>query len=66
MRPEILLASASWDRINLFGFEIHVSVLIGVVYLVSVYLFAVGPAREKYGWSSEPVSRWGRSSSSWP
>jgi len=56
--PEIPLASASWDRFTLFGFEIHVSVLIGVVYLAAAYLFAVGPAREKYGWHREPVSRW--------
>ena len=29
--PTILLASASWDRFTLLGFEVHVSVLIGVV-----------------------------------
>jgi len=60
--PDILLASASWDRLTLLGFEIHLSVLIGVVYLASVYLFAVGPAREKYGWWPEPVSRWRKTS----
>ena len=60
--PEILLASASWDRLSLLGFEIHVSVLIGVVYLASIYLFAVGPAREKYGWWPEAVSRWRKAS----
>ncbi len=59
---EILLASASWDRLTLLGFEIHVSVLIGVVYLASAYLFAVGPAREKYGWWPEVVSPWRKAS----
>jgi len=62
LQPEILLASASWDRFTLLGFEIHVSVLIGVVYLASIYLFAVGPAREKYGWHAEPVSPWRKAS----
>jgi putative membrane protein len=58
LQPTILLASASWDRMDLWGFEVHVSVLVGTVYLAAVYLFAVGPAREKYGWSDEPVSVW--------
>ena len=61
-RPEILFASVSWDRLDLFGFEIHLSVLIGVVYLASIYLFAVGPAREKYGWHAEAVSPWRKAS----
>jgi putative membrane protein len=59
---ELFLASASWDRLTLFGFEIHLSVLIGVVYLASTYLFAVGRAREKYGWWPEPVSPWRKAS----
>jgi putative membrane protein len=59
---QVLLASASWDRLDLFGFEVHVSVLIGVVYLASAYLFSVGPAREKYGWSEEPASVWRKAS----
>lgn len=58
LQPTILLASTSWDRMDLWGFEVHVSVLVGTVYLAAVYLFAVGPAREKYGWSDEPVSVW--------
>jgi putative membrane protein len=62
LQPEILLASASWDRFTLLGFEIHLSVLIGVVYLASIYLFAVGPAREKYGWATEVVSPWRKAS----
>ncbi|MFC1575165.1 cytochrome c oxidase assembly protein [Gemmatimonadota bacterium] len=61
-QPEILLASASWDRLNILGFEIHVSVLIGVVYLAAIYLFAVGPAREKYGWRDQAVSGWRKAS----
>ena len=62
LHPEILLASASWDRFTLLGFEVHVSVLIGVVYLAAMYLFAVGSAREKYGWWPEVVSRWRKAS----
>jgi putative membrane protein len=60
--PEVLLASASWDRFSLWGFEIHVSVLIGTVYLAAVYLFAVGAAREKYGWAPEGPSTWRKTS----
>jgi len=62
LHPGVLLASASWDRLTLWGFEIHASVLIGVVYLAAIYLFAIGPAREKYRWAPEPVSRWRRAS----
>ncbi len=60
--PVFLLASASWDRLTLFGFEIHVSVLIGTVYLAAAYLFAIGPARGKYGWREDPVSPWRKGS----
>jgi putative membrane protein len=56
------LASAGWDRLELFGFEIHLSVLIGVVYLAAGYLFAVGPAREKYRWWPRPASSWRKAS----
>jgi len=58
LEPAVLLASASWDRLVLWGFEIHVSVLIGTVYLAAAYLFAVGPARERYGWHPDPVPVW--------
>ena len=58
IQPAVLLASASWDRFALWGFEIHVSVLIGTAYLAAAYLFAVGAARVKYGWWKEPVSPW--------
>lgn len=58
----ILLASAGWDRLALLGFEIQVSVLIGTVYLAAAYLFAVGPARERYSWHPEPVSSWRKGS----
>jgi putative membrane protein len=60
--PTLLLASASWDRLTVFGFEIHVSVLIGVAYLAAAYHFTVGPAREKYGWWPWAVSPWRRAS----
>jgi putative membrane protein len=56
--PTLLLASASWDRFDVFGFEVHVTVLIGLSYLAAAYLFAVGPAREKYSWWPDPVSPW--------
>ena len=63
LHPVVLLASASWDRLTLWGFEVHVSVLIGTVYLAAIYLFAIGPAREKYRWWPDPTSRWRRVSS---
>ncbi len=56
-KTQLLLASASWDRLTIFGFEIHVSVLIGTVYLAAAYLFAIGPARARYGWDGD-VSPW--------
>ncbi len=59
---ELLLASASWDRLTILGFEIHVSVLVGTVYLAAAYLFAIGPARKKYGWRVDPVSPWRQAS----
>jgi putative membrane protein len=62
LQPAILLASASWDRMDLWGFEVHVSVLMGTVYLAAAYLFAVGPAREKYGWHGEAASPWRKAS----
>ncbi|MGW8265702.1 MAG: cytochrome c oxidase assembly protein [Longimicrobiales bacterium] len=62
LKPMVLLASASWDRFSLGGFEVHVSVLIGTVYLAAAYLFAVGRAREKYGWDPDPVSPWRKAS----
>jgi putative membrane protein len=62
IQPTLLLASASWDRLTVLGFEIHVSVLIGTAYLAAVYLFAVGAAREKYGWWPEPPSMWRKAS----
>ena len=58
----VLLASAGWDRFTLWGFEVHVSVLIGTVYLAALYLFSVGPAREKYGWWPERASAWRKTS----
>jgi putative membrane protein len=62
INPGVLLASASWDRFDLWGFEIHVSVLVGTVYLAAAYLFAVGPAREKYGWWPGTVPAWRKAS----
>jgi putative membrane protein len=62
LQESALLASASWDRFDLWGFEVHVSVLVGTLYLATIYLFAVGPAREKYGWHGEGVSPWRKAS----
>ncbi|MGM0669040.1 MAG: hypothetical protein ACQET1_04925, partial [Gemmatimonadota bacterium] len=62
LQQVILLASASWDRLTIPGFEIQLSVLIGTVYLAAAYLFAVGPARERYSWHPEPVSPWRKGS----
>ena len=42
---------------SLFGFEIHLSVLLGCAVLIALYTWAVGPARRRYGWSEEGVSR---------
>ena len=41
-----------------FGFEIHVSVLLGCVCLAAIYLMAVGPARRRFGWSDTGASPW--------
>lgn len=51
------ILAPSWDFFTFFGFEVHVSVLLGCVYLVGGYLYLIGPLRRRYGWSDEPVSR---------
>jgi putative membrane protein len=38
------------------GFEVSPSILIGCIYLIGAYVLAVGPARKRYGWSSEGAS----------
>lgn len=50
------------DGLSFFGFDFYISILVGCLYLVGMYLIAVGPARERYGWSDEPASRWRRAS----
>jgi putative membrane protein len=47
-----------WDDPAIFGFEVHVSVLAGCVFLAAVYLTAVGPARRRFGWSDVGASPW--------
>lgn len=47
---------------DIFGFEISPSILIGCVYLAGGYLLAVGPLRRRYGWAPEGPSRWRRGS----
>ena len=54
--PTLALLSASWDQLVLFGFEVHVSVLAGCLYLLVGYLLLVGPARARFGWEDEETS----------
>lgn len=44
------------DDLSIFGFDAHVSVIVGCAYLVGAYLLAIGPARRRYGWSDEGAS----------
>lgn len=53
----LTLLSAGWDRLVVGGFEIHVSVLVGCLYLAVGYLLAVGPARRRFGWAEDGASR---------
>ncbi len=43
---------------DIHGFEVFPSILVGCLYLLGAYAIAVGPARRRFGWSREPVSRW--------
>lgn len=43
---------------DILGFEISPSILIGCIYLVAMYLLAIGPLRRRYGWADEAPSRW--------
>ncbi len=43
---------------ELLGFEIFPSILVGCVYLLGAYWLAVGPLRRRYGWAAERPSRW--------
>ncbi len=58
IRPDLMLLSAGWDELDLFGFEIQVSVAVGCVSLVALYLMAVGPGRRRFGWSEVGAERW--------
>lgn len=42
---------------DVYGFEVSISILIGCVYLIGAYLLAIGPARRRFGWSETPASR---------
>ena len=42
---------------DIHGFQVFPSILIGCLYLIGVYLLLVGPARRRFGWSREPVAR---------
>lgn len=39
---------------DVFGFEIFPSILVGCIYLLVGYMLAVGPARRRWGWMPEP------------
>ena len=53
-----VLLNAGWDDLVIFGFEVHVSVLVGCICLTAIYLMAVGPARRRFGWSDTGASPW--------
>lgn len=53
-----LLHTDGWGLSALLDFEVHVSVLVGCVYLAGGYLLWVGPARRRFGWSEAGPSRW--------
>ena len=42
---------------DVLGFEIFPSILVGCVYLLGAYWLAVGPARRRFGWAEEPPRR---------
>jgi len=52
----LTLAAPGLDRLSFFGFEVHVSVLVGCLYLVGLYLLLTGPARARYGWDEPSPS----------
>ncbi len=43
---------------DILGFEIFPSILVGCLYLLGVYWLVVGPARRRFGWAAAPPSRW--------
>ncbi|MEX2528749.1 MAG: cytochrome c oxidase assembly protein [Gemmatimonadota bacterium] len=43
---------------NIMGFQVFPSILIGCLYLMAVYALATGPARRRFGWATEKPSRW--------
>jgi len=43
---------------DILGFEIFPSILVGCLYLLGAYWLVVGPARRRFGWAPEPPSRW--------
>lgn len=56
--PYVLtLGAPGVDRLAFFGFEVHISVLVGCLYLAGMYLLLTGPARERYGWDDPPPTR---------
>jgi putative membrane protein len=43
---------------DIFGFEVFPSILIGCIYLLGAWWLLTGPARRRYGWSDEAPGRW--------
>lgn len=63
LAPWVLtLGAPGLDRLTFFGFEVHVSVLVGCLYLAGVYALMTGPARKRYGWDDPPPSAWRKAS----
>ena len=56
--PTPTVATPGWDDFAILGFEVHVSVLVGCMSLVAIYLGAVGPARRRFRWSDEGAAPW--------
>jgi putative membrane protein len=43
---------------DVFGFEVFPSILVGCVYLLGGYWLAVGPARRRFRWAPQGPGRW--------
>ena len=43
---------------DVFGFEVFPSILIGCLYLLGAWWLATGPARRRFGWADEGPGRW--------
>jgi len=53
----LTLAAPGLDGLSFFGFQVHVSVLVGCLYLAGTYLLVTGPGRARYGWDDPEPTR---------